>query len=296
MKKTLPLFLSLAIAPLAHAAPVTPPIPNAAPTSSMTPAAKALLDRATVTYKNAKGLHFRTLNTVGGEEDISTRIDFSGPKKVIAEAHFGNNTFRSILNNDEFHTVINDSTYSKGNTPTGSGTELLTGLGSDSSQLIASMLEGKNPVEDMLSQYATFPYLGLKSKTVALAPRPLDGAVLNGVRLDFNCSLKSKDGGIQPFRKQLTLWFGGSPLALRRLQRWESMGGQTVIVTEKVFEQNFNPTFADDTFNFKEAGLKTALQDEAGNEVYWDPRLKVGTKPFPFEAKGLDGKPVSLAN
>ncbi len=276
---------------------VTPVLPNAprpAPAPIEIPA-KALLDRATANYKDATGLRFRVSSTLNGKEVGTSRLLFSRPNMLVAERQSGKNMLRLLLNGSDFY-VVQGTDYRKMDAPAVPVSQLMASAGGTTAQMIGAMLDGKNPVEALQSEYLQAPFQGFKGRTAALAPRVLDGDVLSGVQSTFSFSMKARDGSSHGYGNQVTAWFGGSPFALRRVQTRYTVDGKIITLSEKVFEQELNPTFDADAFKFNDTGLKP-VSDEGGgdSEQYWDPRLKVGTAPFSFDAKGMDGKPISLA-
>ncbi|RYX82965.1 TlpA family protein disulfide reductase [bacterium] len=273
-----------------------PSAPTAVAGATMDSAAIKLLDRATANYKGASGLRFRASSTLNGKEVGNSKVSFSGPKMLSAERQSGKNSLRLLLNGDNFY-VVQGSEYSKQTAPPGGSVQLLGTLGSTSSEMIAAMLDGKNPISTMLNQYTQAPFQGFKSSTTALAPRVLDGDVLSGVQSNSVFNMKARDGAAHAYGHQVTAWFGGSPFALRRVQTRYTVDGKVLTLSERVFEQDLSPTFDADVFKFNGAGLKP-ISDEGGagaDEQYFDARLKVGAAPFAFNAKGLDGKAISLA-
>lgn len=255
--------------------------------------AKKLLDRATATYAGASGLSFRTTSMANGEADLATSIIYAGPGKLAAQASYGDNTQRFLLNDDAYHFIFGTS-YSKELAPAGGSTELMSQLGSSGARMISLMLSGQDPLQGSLAQYSRSPFEGFHSETRALPPRVVDGDVLSGVQCNSRFVQKARDGR-HVYQDQITAWFGGSPIVLRRVQRITKVNGKAITVTEKILDQKLNPDFLDTTFKFDDTGLKPAVKDEGGNEVYWDPQLKVGAVPTSFDTKDLNGKPISLA-
>ncbi|BCM91517.1 thiol-disulfide oxidoreductase ResA [Abditibacteriota bacterium] len=275
--------------------PSLPPAPKPMAAAPIEPAATALLARATENYKVATGLSFRVSSTLNGKEVGTSRVLFSRPKMLVAERQSGKNTLRLLLNGEDFY-VVQGTQYRKSAAPPVGISELLQSTGGTTSEMIAAMIDGKNPVEALQSQYVAAPFQGFKGRTVALAPRVIDGDVFSGIQSTFNFGMKGRDGVAHAYSNQVTAWFGGAPFALRRVQSRYTVDGKILTLSEKIFQQEFSPTFGADDFKFNDTGLKP-VSDEGGgdDEQYWDPRLKVGTDPFKFDAKGLDGKTISLA-
>lgn len=263
-----------------------------AASTGVDPAAKALLARATATYKSASGLSFRSSITANGKDGGASNISFSRPNLLSATRQSGATTMRILLDGSDLY-VVQGTSFRKSPAPAVAVSQLLGGF--TSGQLIGAMLDGKDPISAMGSTYSKAPFKNYKSRTVALAPRVIDGDVYSGVQSSFSFDVPTQGGATQTIGEQVTAWFGGSPLVLRRVQTRMTQNGKINTLTEKLSDQQISPTFAEDAFKFNETGLKP-VSDEAGgeDEKYWDASLQVGGDPTAFSAKGLDGKTISL--
>lgn len=271
---------------------------QAAPQIKTEPAANVLLDRATATYKGASGIRYRALNTFNGKSLNTTTVAFSRPNLLSIEVQYGKTTRRKLYDGANFYSV-SDGTYRKDASPSKTALPLLSvmGYGETSGQLIGAMLDGKNPIEFLQSLYLGEVGKNLKANTIALAPRVVDGDVLSGIQSTYSFSFEMPESGgkTEKVSEQLTAWFGGSPLVLRRVQlRGTHDDGKIYTRSEKIIDQGLSPTFETDSFKWNDAGLKLAAEESEG-DIYWDARLKVGAQPFAFLAKTLDGKTVSPA-
>ncbi len=267
---------------------------GAAPQSPIDPAAKALLERAMATYKDAPGIRYRVANSVDGKDQGASSLAFSRPNLLSVERQIGKETFRLLLDGSDFY-VVQGATYRKQPAPPATGTPtLMGGVGGASGQLIGAMLDGKNPLDAMQTLYSQAPFQNFKGSTVALAPRVVDGDVLSGIQSTFSFGIPRPDGKVGTISQQLTAWFGGKPLSLRRVQTRYTQNGKVTTISEKILDQQLSPTFEEGAFKFNDTGLKLASEEEGADQKYWDARLTVGADPFAFSTKTLDGKAISL--
>ena len=272
-----------------------PPAPSMAKAGvSIDAASSSLLYRAMQTYKNASGLRLSVGASINGKDSVSSQIAFSRPKLVSVERGSGKEALRLLVDGKDLY-IVQGTSYRKQTAPAELGAaQLLGGSGGIAGQLIGSMLDGKNPLFSMGSAYTKAPFKNYKSHTVALAPRVIDGDVLKGVQSSFSFDVPTQSGATQTINEQLTAWFGGSPLALRRVQTRYTQNGKTNTLSEKISNQQISPTFEADAFKFNDAGLKPVSESGGGEEEkYWDARLAVGAEPFAFSAKTLSGATVS---
>ncbi len=257
-------------------------------------AAKALLARATATYKGASGLSYRSSNIVNGKDGGGSSISFSRPNLLSATRQSGATAMRILLDGSSLY-VVQGTSFRKSPAPPVGVSQIIGGLGGTSGQLIGAMLDGKDPFAAMGGTYSKAPFKNYKSRTVALAPRVINGDVYSGVQSTFSFGVPTQGGAVQNISEQITAWFGGSPLVLRRVQTRLTQNGKVNTLGEKLSDQQISPTFADDAFKFNDSGLKPVSDEASGaEEKYWDASLKVGGDPTAFSAKGLDGKTISL--
>ena len=267
---------------------------EAAPQSPIDPAAQALLERAMATYKDATGIRFRVANSVDGKDRGASNLAFARPNLLNIERQIGENTMRLLLDGSDFY-MVQGTTYRKLPAPPATGTPaLMGGVGGTSGQLIGAMIDGKNPIEALQTLYSTKPFQNFKGSTVALAPRVVDGDVLSGIQSTFSFGIAQPGGKAMTITQQITAWFGGAPLSLRRVQTRYTQGDKVSTMSEKISDQQISPTFEEGAFKFNDTGLKLASEEEGANQKYWDARLTVGADPFAFSTKTLDGKPISL--
>ena len=241
------------------ALPKAPTAPKAA-SATMETAAAALLSRATTTYKEAKGVSLSVITSVNDKEVGLSNVRFSRPNMLFVEQKSGPNTQRLLLSGNDFY-IVQGAVYKKQPAPTAggvpiNGAQLVESMGGGAGSLLSAMLDGKNPIKTMLDVYAAPPFVDFQGRTVALPARIIDGDVLSGVQTTFSFKVPTRDGSLSTFGNQMTAWFGGSPLTLRRIQSRYTQNGKTATLSEKIIDQKLNPTFAADTFKFNDTGLK----------------------------------------
>ncbi|RYX82964.1 TlpA family protein disulfide reductase [bacterium] len=267
------------------------PTPPTTPNSTIEPAAATLLNEAIATYKDTSRLSFRFSTTINGKLGPISTVRLALPDKVTLEQTEGKTTRRFLLTGSDLY-IVEGTSYRKQAAPPISGPRLLEGMSAVVSSFLASLLDGKNPITASQSIYAQAPYQGFQGRTVALAPRVIDGDVLRGVQSTYSYKFVGRDGKANPMRNQTTAWFGGSPPTLRRVQSILTQGGKNITFSEKILEQDINPNYSAEIFQFNDSGLKLVAEQE---EQYFDPKLKTGATPFAFTAKGLDGATITPA-
>ena len=268
--------------------PNPPKVAAKVPIVSIDPAATALLERATASYKGASGISYHILTSSKGKSSGVSSIQFANPNLLSVASKSGKDSVRVLVDGSNLY-IVQGTSYRKMPAPPGFN---LASSSPGSGQLLAAMIEGKNPIEAMQAAY-TSSGSHLQGKTIALAPRIVDGDVLSGVQTTFSVSSSGRGAGLN-LKEQATAWFGGSPMLLRRVQLMLSINGKDVAIQEKILDQQLSPAFAEDTFKFSDSGLKLMAEDMEAAGKYFDARLKKGATPFPFQSKGLDGNMVSL--
>ncbi|RYG66066.1 TlpA family protein disulfide reductase [bacterium] len=270
---------------------------------SMEPAAQSILDRAVQSYRAASGLRFEQIASYNGKVKPLVLLRYSRPGKLRIDRPVRQKTFTQLYDGANFYDVRGDEYLTKA-APMHGDAPLVFGPAGRAGETIAAMLAGKDPFAQAQRTFSQLPSGQYQSRIVALGARLVDGDMLQGIREEGFVNFKAEadkgeegkeDKGKEDDSKittQTTAWFGGSPFALRRLQQRITMQGRTTVVTEKLIDQQFSPTFPADTFVFSSAGLTLNQPDD--NAPYFDPRLKVGAAPFPFEAHDRQGRPISL--
>ena len=303
MKTRLFLLPLLAIAPLSALAlptrtvqptaapPKTAPPKTAAastaPQISMDPAAKALLERATAAYKGLNGLSFDVAMSADGKDTSQTSASFQRPN-LISLNRTGASSVHAVNDGTNLY-VAQGTTFQKDPAPKENVIGSL-GIAGLAGVAMGQMLDGKNPVEYFQTIYSQKPFSKVKITTVALAPQMVDGQTMSGVRSNMSFELSLGKETPKLLSQQLTFWFSGPNTLLQRIEVSRTVEGKSRLSTEKVSAQKLNPLFASETFKFNETGLKLAEEP-----TYFDPRIKVGTQPFAFTAKTLNGATVTPA-
>ncbi len=261
-------------------------------TATIDPSATALLDRAAASYKGASGISYRVVQINKGQSSASSLIQFSPPNRlsISSEGEKAGQTMRVLVDGSDLY-IVQGVSYRKLPAPPGFD---LKAASPGSGALLAAMIEGQDPITALQSSYATAPFRNFKGNTVALGARVIDGDVFSGIQSTYSAVATQGTSNLS-IKSQVTAWFGGSPLLLRRTQMTYTLNGKAVTFGEKILDQQISPTFADDAFKFNDSGLKLTAEAAPGQEQYWDARLKVGTNPFAFESKDLKGQPISLA-
>lgn len=226
------------------------------------PGALALLKRAVATYKGAKGVRFTSAFFADGKDDGTLRVQLAFPDKFLQLTGTGKNTQRVLLTGGTLYDVEGTEYVAESATPPVNAKQLLTATHSYFGSCFLQMVEGKNPLSALHQIYLDAAlYKDVHARTVALAAQTLDGKKLVGVKdiISFENVLASQEK-TSPAREvdEVSLWFGGVPLILRRVQFRTTLEGRSTTHVEKITGQQVSPTFAADTFKFDPKGLKLA--------------------------------------
>lgn len=257
----------------------------------MEPAAQALLAQGIQSYKGQQGISYKIARSTDGKEAPSTTIIlYSRPDKFnISEQQVNSAETKTTTLSDgsNIYLVLDKEYYKLPVSPQIIPT--IMSNGGTAGQIIATMMEGHNPVKAIQDIYSNPIFKNFKSSNVvAMEPRVVDGDYLSGIQYSFSVSLPSGEKQSLSLHHQITAWFGGTPLLLRRVQTRITSRVRNITITEKIVDQQLAPTFTPDTFKFNDKGLKP--MSTTNNSTYWDPRLKVGTTPFAFSAPDLKGQ------
>ncbi|RYG75618.1 redoxin domain-containing protein [bacterium] len=263
MKHTLPLLLALAISPVAYAAQ-EPEAPVAAPAPSIDPAAAALLSESAKAYEALTGLSMKyAAFDQKGEKtsNLTGVISFSRPNKGQVTIVSGNESTLNLTDGTKFYSQIDAKTVQ--GTPTDPETSLqrvLARIPSAASVPVPVLIAGQSPL--------SLDYM--KWQSVKLLPD-------NGV------SLVATPGGPT---LTFNFYFDPTDKLLRRVEFSMVKDGQKVQNNTTFTEVKANPQFAADEFSFKPGPGVVEVADVP----MFDPKLKVGTKPFELKGKDLAGK------
>jgi len=291
MKSHLLLLPLLSLCPALALAQPKPAPTKTAPQISIDPAAQALMDKATATYKAAKGIRFEVSRSENGKETITSSIETQKPNLLRLYKPIGSIEPRSLNDGSKSYYIMGDSYYQSDVTAQ-EGPFGIASAGMSGSS-IGEMLRGNDPIQAHLDIFKSEPFALLNAKTVAIGTHLVDGDALQGVRTTISHLFSRKPGEERKISLEETYWFSGPNALLRRVDNRVSGGLKTHFYIERIFNQQLNPTFAPNAFKFDPTGLKLASDEEV---VYSDKRLVVGAQPFAFSAKALNGRTISPAS
>ena len=258
-----------------------------APRISIDAKAKGLLDKATATYKTAKGLRYDQETLVDGKTLTHTRVSFARPNRVRVDNLSSQPVSPLwIMDGQNLHGIMTTGIhYSKEKAPV-SGVQFLRERTLEG-QFLADMLSGKSPFDPTQASFKDAP--PFKGRLDSLSPRTVDGELCSGIKLSLFSPASGDDGGPQSL--EVTMWFG-KRATLNRTQGIVRDEGKTSVSRTRLWNQQLNPTFAPNTWKFDPTGLRPAFSP--GDKPRFDPRLTWGAEPFAFEAKSVDGQTISL--
>ena len=268
-----------------------------APQLTVDPAAQALLDKAPARYARAKGLRFHLTTT---EDGAMRQTDVAFQKPNLLRVHYapvkGGPEASTFLVAGAASYLVMGKTYRRNVLPANASTLQAWdyALPSTAESFLELLLEGQSMIAQMRN---TLGFRPDKRCDVSLNPPTLiDGDVLRGIR--FNISDARPKAGARQSGAELNCYFDAQGL-LRRVSTRDTSASWASVTSEQFSEQQLDPMFAPDTFQFNAAGLKLASEPKPTNpaeEKYWDVRLQVGAAPFPFSATALGGQKISPAN
>ena len=274
------------------------PQPKTALQISVEPAAKELLDRATATYRAAQGVRF-SLAVKENNIQRQSFISFQKPNLLRVQTRSvapANGNLLTLVVDGKAHYSVEGKTYKRETlSPTTKPLDLWSRvLSGGTGLLLLGMMEGRSPITQIQDIFADGRIPGnVRMNVTSASPALIDGDMLRGARIKMSLSdpkkVQTGDG------LDIGLWFSSDGL-LRRISTRDVMGARTLVTTEQLSAQELNPTFAEGTFTFNAAGLNLAAPPAVEDEKYWDARLTVGTQPFAFQTKAIDGKTISPAN
>ena len=283
-----PHLFSLPLLALSPVVALAQPKPNA-PQISIDPAAKALLNRATATYKAATGLRYDQQTFINGETLSHTRVTFAHPNRVrIDDLSSKPITPLWLLDGTNIYAVMG-TRFQKLSAKSVSGVEFLDEHTFEG-QFIGAMLSGKSVLDFMQESSEDPSVLTVRARLDFLKPQLVDGEIASGVRVRGTFSARAGASTV-PESLEMTMWFDKSAM-LRRVQGIVSDKDKPQIVRTRLWNQQLNPEFAPDTWKFNDAGLR--LINAPKDAPRFDPRLTWGAVPPAFEAKSVDGQSISL--
>jgi thiol-disulfide isomerase/thioredoxin len=274
-----------ALAPAAFCQDVTPtpaaPTPPAAPAAAaIDPAAKALLDQMATAYTGLNA-YSCTIESAQGAQKISTTLRFQRPTSAFIRTVAGGHLVAQVDSNGTslFQLATDGKSYQKAAVPPGNAIPaVLSQGGSETAVIIANTKALVGILE------------GPAAKSIAMgAPQTINGTTTDTVVV----TLTSPNGG----GEQVTFALDPTSHLIAQLsdEQLPAADGGTPppAHVETVTTSNASPTFSAADFVFvPPTGAKKV--DSIQPPMY-DPRIKVGAKPFPVKATDLKGTPISLA-
>ncbi len=268
MKRILPLLLSLAIAPLAHAAPATK---AKAPQNRTNAAAVALLEKSARSYAKLRGLSMR-FTEVSRHDGKTTQ----GSGLILVA--------RPALARIEFN--------SAGKTLMVVGDAKKTRVLRDPKMFATSQVLDENPVQSVLGQIPSWSRLPLEFLTIGENPLTANA--------DFwweNVTLLPDNGVAMTARfspsaptPEFRLFFDKKNALLRRVETRTVFRGQESRSVTTISDVKLNPKFAPDAFVFTPP---LGAQEQILPPRY-NPQLKVGAAPLPLTRTDLKGRSHAL--
>jgi thiol-disulfide isomerase/thioredoxin len=279
-------LLLLSAASLAQAAPALTPMPVAQPAAAaIDPQAKALLtqmvaaDSALTAYSGTV-----TIQDQDAASQVSVKvqmpqyalIDASGQGKPLGEAITDGSSLDIVDYALKKYVVM----------PAAAGTDPVTTVLQDSHSVLLALLADPTQVPQILQSPQTQSVSMGADGTVGGTPTKTVVATVQ----------------VQPnVQETVTFGIGASDNLLRSLAFNVTLPGvdgqpaHTMSHSESFTSFALNPALTPADFVFTPpTGLQKVASLEAMQPPTWNPKLAVGTAPFPIQAKDLTGQPVSL--
>lgn len=179
----MPLFLALAIAPIACAVPAVPK----APAISIEPAAIALLDKAIATYKSRQSVTMKFNSTLTLGKNIQKRsgtLQWKAPKLLRVEQSEGTNRFVMVSDGQALFLSLDPQSFQRfplaAETPNFVA-RMTASAGYGLGAITAPLLLGKNPLPETRKAAANTPNASYRAQRLAVAV--VDGVPSAGLRL-----------------------------------------------------------------------------------------------------------------
>lgn len=248
--------------------------------ASSDPSVQPLLDKVAASYRNLKTLSV-TVSTTQEASTTVSKFTFMKPNKLTATITHGTTVGHVI---SDGVTVFSDDSSTKESYVKRPYTDFKgmidvleanegTGIG-----LLSMLLTSAHGEKDIVPGSAT-SLKKMPDATVGTEPCDVvEATVPQGPGTDF--------------APRIRLLFGKKDHLLRKLTLTISKDAKKTIV-ETYSNVTTSPTVADAAFHYKPLAGAKAVDPPKEPEMF-DPRLKVGTDPFPVTGSDLDGKVVSL--
>ena len=136
---------------------------------------------------------------------------------------------------------------------------------------LAMLVQGKNPLRES-------PLPGMKSpwQNVRLLPD-------NGVAVSIAASSALQQS---PYDLNFSFYFDPTDNLLRRVDLKARINGENYAALTSFSDIEINPTFAPETFIAPAPAVEPTVAPPS-SDTYWDPKLKVGTVPYPLVGADL---------
>jgi len=246
----------LALCPaLALAQPKAAPT-KTAPQISIDPAAQALMDKATATYKMARGIRFEVEGSTDGKVTSQNSVTFARPNSLQLEIKDFPDQ-QKVVGDGSYFYLVRGTSYRKFPAVKGWAEYFLSlHPAGQCATIIGQMLTGKNFLADFRQQMSESDIQSAKISFSLLPSQVVDGGVASGVQLDMAIRTSSEDTMSYLDTSQIILWFGADSTLRRLTNTYKSTrNGVPIVLKERVFNQKLNPTFAPDTFKFDSTGI-----------------------------------------
>lgn len=289
MKRITPLFLALAIAPVAHAAPA-PKVSKA----QIEAAAIALLDKAIAAYQSRQGVTMKfqsTLKLGKNTQKRSGMLQWKAPNLLRVEQREDKNRFLMISDGQALFLSLDPRSFRRfplaAETPNFVA-RMTASAGYGLGAITAPLLLGKNPLPETRKAAANTPNASYRAQRLAVAK--VNGVPSAGLRLTARLI---QDG--RPMMIETTAWFDAKTPLLRRVQTVTQLPDARSVSVDNISQTNFKPALKPAVFAWSPPpGAQQEASDEA--PFPYDPKLQIGAAPPAIAGTSLDGKPRSLAS
>jgi peroxiredoxin len=205
------------------------------------PAAEAILEQATRSYRGASGISYRVVASRNGGPGNEEWIRYSSPNKLRID--YGPGSKLKPWQMTAKNVVIERLDDSGNVLQPKQKVHLLAGVwGGDTGEHIGSMMTGRPPINIVRETLRQGSLQNFTSHTIALGPRVVGSQSLLGVRRTM--TYQGPTPRDPQRRVETTLWFGGAPLLLRSVHTRWSNNGKVGTRSETIVEQQLSPDFS----------------------------------------------------
>jgi thiol-disulfide isomerase/thioredoxin len=289
MKRIFSLFLALAAPQIAHAAPTTK-ASKAAPTVQVDAAAIELMDKAIAAYKTDSGLRMKiesSMNTGKIAQERTGTLQWKAPNLMRVER--GEDKSSSLSLSDGKALFISSDPQNFVRFPLESAPadfvanmSAMVGYGAGLGQMLVPLLTGKNPLPQMTSAAASFKSGSYRAERLPLTL--INGVGSDGLRFTTRLLLNG-----QLVMMEATGWFDAKTHLLRRVQTIIQLPTVRMVGADNITETDLSPTFAPETFVWSPppGATEQDMGKRGATPAYFDPKLKVGSAPYPLSGADL---------